>query len=170
MEAHDPIQPQHREPIHPGDRLPPLRERREDIPALLEHLLDDIANRSTQAPLEVSDDALALLSAQPWRGNVRELRNLLERAQLDVDGHLNAQVVRALLVDPVTPAAHTPAPQPATTVTQTLAEQLAQAERQALIDALQATAGNRQQAAQRLGISRAGLYAKLALHGLGKHD
>ena len=40
----------------------------------------------------------------------------------------------------------------------------------ALIDALQATAGNRQQAAQRLGISRAGLYAKLALHGLGKHD
>jgi transcriptional regulator of acetoin/glycerol metabolism len=47
---------------------------------------------------------------------------------------------------------------------------LAQAERQALVEALQATAGNRQQAAERLGISRAGLYAKLALHGLGKHD
>ncbi|MDF3195678.1 sigma 54-interacting transcriptional regulator [Pseudomonas sp. 1928-m] len=151
-------------------RVPPLRERREDIPALLEHLLDDIANRSTQAPLEVSDEALALLSAQPWRGNVRELRNLLERAQLDVDGRLDAQTVRALLVDPVTPAAHSPAPQPAATVTQTLAEQLAQAERQALIDALHATTGNRQQAAERLGISRAGLYAKLALHGLGKHD
>ncbi|MDZ4337616.1 MAG: helix-turn-helix domain-containing protein, partial [Pseudomonas sp.] len=150
--------------------VPPLRERREDIPALLEHLLDDIANRSAQAPLEVSDDALALLSAQPWRGNVRELRNLLERAQLDVDGRLDAQVVRALLVDPVTPAAHSIAPQPAATTAQTLAEQLAQAERQALIDALHATTGNRQQAAERLGISRAGLYAKLALHGLGKHD
>jgi len=78
--------------------------------------------------------------------------------------------VRALLVDPVTPAAHSIAPLPPSTVTQTLAEQLAHAERQALIDALQASAGNRQQAAERLGISRAGLYAKLALHGLGKHD
>jgi len=151
-------------------RVPPLRERREDIAALLEHLLDDIANRSTQAPLEVSDDALALLSAQPWRGNVRELRNLLERAQLDVDGRLDAQAVRALLVDPVTPAAHNLVPPPAAGVSQTLAEQLAQTERQALIEALQATAGNRQHTAERLGISRAGLYAKLALHGLGKHD
>jgi transcriptional regulator with PAS, ATPase and Fis domain len=151
-------------------RLPPLRERREDIPALVEHLLDDIANRSTQALLEVSDDALALLCAQPWRGNVRELRNLLERAQLNGDGRLDAPATRALLVDPVAPAAPSVTPLPTTTAALTLTEQLAQAERQALVEALQAMAGNRQQAAARLGISRAGLYAKLALHGLGKHD
>ena len=150
-------------------QVPPLRERRADIPALVEHLLDDIANRSGQPPLELSAEALELLSGQPWRGNVRELRNLLERAQLAGDGRLDGEALRGLLVDPVTPPAHSPAAQPVTR-TQPLAEQLAQAERQALVDALQASAGNRQQAAERLGISRAGLYAKLALHGLGKHD
>nr|WP_298144499.1 sigma 54-interacting transcriptional regulator [uncultured Pseudomonas sp.] len=150
-------------------QVPPLRERQADIPALVEHLLDDIANRSGQPPLELSAEALELLSGQPWRGNVRELRNLLERAQLAGDGQLDGEALRALLVDPVTPPAHNPAAQPASTA-QPLAEQLAQAERQALVDALQASAGNRQQAAERLGISRAGLYAKLALHGLGKHD
>ena len=149
--------------------VPPLRERQADIAALVEHLLDDIANRSAQPPMELSDEALALLASQPWRGNVRELRNLLERAQLAGDGQLDSEALRALLVDPVTPPAHSPAAQPATRA-QPLAEQLAQAERRALVDALQACAGNRQQAAERLGISRAGLYAKLALHGLGKHD
>ena len=150
-------------------QVPPLRERRADIPALVEHLLDDIANRSAQPPMELSDEALELLSGQPWRGNVRELRNLLERAQLAGDGQLDAEALRALLIDPVTPPAPSPAAPPASSAL-SLAEQLAQAERQALVDALQACAGNRQQAAERLGISRAGLYAKLALHGLGKHD
>ena len=150
-------------------QVPPLRERQADIAALVEHLLDDIANRSGQPPMELSDEALALLASQPWRGNVRELRNLLERAQLAGDGRLEAETLRGLLVDPVAPPAPSPKVQPAAS-TQPLAEQLARAERQALIAALQACAGNRQQAAERLGISRAGLYAKLALHGLGKHD
>jgi transcriptional regulator with PAS, ATPase and Fis domain len=150
-------------------QVPPLRERQADVPALVEHLLDDIANRSGQPPMELSNEALELLASQPWRGNVRELRNLLERAQLAGDGQLDSQALRALLIDPVTPPAPSPAAPPASSA-QSLAEQLAQAERQALVAALQACAGNRQQAAERLGISRAGLYAKLALHGLGKHD
>src|SRR5690606_34533596 len=58
-------------------RVPSLRERRADIGALVEALLDDIAARSGQRPLELADDALALLAAQPWPGNVRQLRNLL---------------------------------------------------------------------------------------------
>ncbi len=149
-------------------RVPPLRERAGDIPALIEHLLDDLANRSGLAPLELSDDALALLCAQPWKGNVRELRNLLERAQLAVDGRLDGAALRALLVDPVAPSAPLPVAPVMASTAQTLAEQLAQAERQALQAALDATGGNRQQAAERLGISRAGFYAKLAQHGLGR--
>ncbi|RMH81917.1 sigma-54-dependent Fis family transcriptional regulator, partial [Pseudomonas sp. AOB-7] len=149
-------------------RVPPLRERAGDIPALIEHLLDDLANRSGLAPLELSGDALALLCAQPWRGNVRELRNLLERAQLAVDGRLDGAALRALLVDPVAPSAQIPVAPVVTAGARTLAEQLAQAERQALQAALDATGGNRQQAAERLGISRAGFYAKLAQHGLGR--
>ncbi len=131
-------------------RVPPLRERASDIPALIEHLLDDLANRSGLAPMELSDDALALLCAQPWKGNVRELRNLLERAQLAVDGRLDGTTVRSLLTDPVAPSAPLPVAAPMSGTAQTLAEQLAQAER--------------------LGISRAGFYAKLAQHGLGRRD
>jgi len=149
-------------------RVPPLRERASDIPALIEHLLDDLANRSGLAPMELTDDALALLCAQPWKGNVRELRNLLERAQLAVDGRLDGEALRALLIDPVAPSAPAPVAPVLTGTAQTLAEQLAQAERQALQAALAATDGNRQLAAERLGISRAGFYAKLAQHGLGR--
>ncbi|XLY87720.1 sigma-54 interaction domain-containing protein [Ectopseudomonas mendocina] len=149
-------------------RVPPLRERASDIPALIEHLLDDLANRSGLAPMELTDDALALLCAQPWKGNVRELRNLLERAQLAVDGRLDGEALRGLLVDPVSPSEPAPVAPLITSATQTLAEQLAQVERQALVAALAACDGNRQLAAERLGISRAGLYAKMAQHGLGR--
>jgi DNA-binding NtrC family response regulator len=118
--------------------------------------------------MELTDDALALLCAQPWKGNVRELRNLLERAQLAADGRLDGEVLRGLLVDPVAPSAPIPAAPVMMSSTQTLAEQLVQAERLALQAALAATDRNRQLAAERLGISRAGFYAKLAQHGLGR--
>ncbi|AJE14211.1 sigma-54 interaction domain-containing protein [Stutzerimonas balearica] len=158
-------------------RVPPLRERPTDIPALVEHLLDDIANRSGQAPMELSQEALALLCAQPWRGNVRELGNLLERAQLCAEGpQLTATDLLPLLAEPVTegepavavaaPAAVASSPPPGAPVPP-LAMTLAEAERQALQHALQACAGNRRRAAGVLGISRASLYSKLQLHGIG---
>ncbi|WP_271410352.1 sigma-54 interaction domain-containing protein [Pseudomonas sp. Q1-7] len=151
-------------------RLPPLRERREDLPALIEHLLDDIASRSGLPPLELAEDALQLLQAQPWPGNVRELRNLLERAQMSSDADpLGADALRALLVNPM-PAgsapAMPPAPAPVSGEVRPLAESLAAAERQAILAALAACNGNRTQAAERLGIARASLYNKLQAHGL----
>jgi transcriptional regulator with PAS, ATPase and Fis domain len=153
-------------------QVPPLRERREDIPALVEHLLDDIANRSGQAPMELSPAALALLCAQPWKGNVRELRNLLERAQLDADGPL----LEAAQLQPLLAAAGLPAPAlPAEPLAASpieaaplrpLAESIAEAERRALQQALAACNGNRRRTATELGISRASLYSKLQQHGL----
>ena len=167
-------------------KVPPLRERASDIPSVIEHLLDDIANRSGQAPMELTADAIALLCHQPWRGNVRELGNLLERAQLSTDGApLEARHFLPLLADqtskPAPPAAalievaatsagtpglETAASDPAPL--QRLAESIAQAERRALQSALLACKGNRRRAATELGISRASLYSKLQLHGLSE--
>ncbi|SFP81468.1 Transcriptional regulator containing PAS, AAA-type ATPase, and DNA-binding Fis domains [Geopseudomonas sagittaria] len=160
-------------------QVPPLRQRREDIPALVEYLLDDIANRSGLAPMELTPAALALLGAQAWKGNVRELRNLLERAQLDTDGPLlDVAQLQPLLAAPsapllATPAA-SPAPQevapPAEESLQPLAQSIAAAERRALQHALATCNGNRRRAASELGISRASLYSKLQQHGLSARE
>ncbi|MCM2329904.1 MAG: sigma 54-interacting transcriptional regulator [Pseudomonas sagittaria] len=160
-------------------QVPPLRQRREDIPALVEYLLDDIANRSGLAPMELTPAALALLGAQAWKGNVRELRNLLERAQLDTDGPLlDVAQLQPLLAAPsaplpATPAA-SPAPQevapPAEEPLQPLAQSIAAAERRALQHALATCNGNRRRAASELGISRASLYSKLQQHGLSARE
>ena len=73
--------------------LPPLRERRADIPALIEALGDDAALRNGTALPEFDPDAVALLGAQTWRGNIRELRNVLEQATLANPG--NKQLLAA---------------------------------------------------------------------------
>src|SRR6478672_4699252 len=66
-------------------RVPALRERRADIPALLEVLGEDMALRNGTPPPELSAEAVALLSAQAWRGNIRELRNVVEQAAMRSD-------------------------------------------------------------------------------------
>jgi transcriptional regulator with PAS, ATPase and Fis domain len=66
-------------------RLPSLRERREDLDALVEALAEDIARRSGMPHKSLAPDALDLLAAQPWPGNIRELRNVLEQATLMTD-------------------------------------------------------------------------------------
>src|SRR5690606_27326254 len=83
-------------------RLPPLRERRSDLEALCEYLLEQLALEHEMLPKELDPDALALLEAYDWPGNVRELRNVLERACSFWDGlRLGADAVAAAL-----PAGH----------------------------------------------------------------
>jgi len=156
-------------------RLPTLRERAGDFEALAEALLDDIARRSAMAHRELSPEALALLAVQPWPGNIRELRNVLEQASMMSDELrlTPAHFAGALPLIPST--AQDPAPQPlAAALTmpepgqplRPLPEQIAALERQAISAALTHTQGNKLAAARLLQISRAALYAKLALYGL----
>ncbi len=73
-----------------GIRIPPLRERPEDIIALTAQFLDDLGRSFGRAPVGITHDAKAILLAHPWRGNARELRNALERAAIVAEGGLIA--------------------------------------------------------------------------------
>ncbi|MCM2251745.1 MAG: sigma 54-interacting transcriptional regulator [Ramlibacter sp.] len=148
-------------------RVPPLRERRSDIPALVELLAEDVGLRSGMPPPELGTDAVALLSAQSWRGNIRELRNVIEQAAMRSDSqHVEVQHLAAVLresgVRHIAPPAvgSQPDASPAQAL-RPLAEQVAQVERRAIEAALRATGGNKLAAAKLLGISRAKLYERL---------
>ena len=152
-------------------RLPPLRERRQDIPALLEVLAEDLAQRNQVAVPELSRAALELMCAQTWRGNIRELRNVLEQAAMrsdspTVEADLVAQVLRESGVEQLI----TPTPAPGAVATpnpaallRPLDQQVRELEREAIRCALDHCHGNKQAAARLLGISRATLYQRLEL-------
>jgi DNA-binding NtrC family response regulator len=152
-------------------RVPPLRERSNDIPALVEVLAEDMALRNGSAPPELSAQAIALLSAQSWRGNIRELRNVLEQAAMRSDTqhievkHLE-EVLRESGVQPIgrgVPAGPTALSASASQALRPLAEQVAELERGAINSAMAATGGNKVAAAKLLGISRAKLYERLEI-------
>jgi transcriptional regulator with PAS, ATPase and Fis domain len=151
-------------------RVPPLRERRDDIPLLIETLCEDIAARGAGEQIELQAGARALLAAQPWRGNIRELRNVLEQLALRSDSpQITAQQVEAVLLgsglDRIEPAAVLASAAPdavADIDLRPLPEQIAELEQRAITAALQRCGGNRAAAARLLGISRASLYDKLA--------
>ena len=151
-------------------RVPPLRERREDIPALVELLGEDMALRSDAQPPELSAGALTLLSAQVWRGNIRELRNVLEQAAMRSDSNqIFPSHVEAVLhesgiaqVTPVSTSTNAALSlQLGSSDIRPLAEQVAELECQAIAAAMNTAKGNKVVAAKMLGISRAMLYDRL---------
>jgi len=151
-------------------RVPPLRERPGDIPALVEVLGEDLALRNGTAPPELLPDALALLAGQPWRGNIRELRNVLEQAAMRSDAQsIDAEQLRMILreagVEPAAPVTEAAAPGGAQagqeSLLRPLAVQVAELERRAIAAAMAAHGGNKLATARQLGISRATLYGRL---------
>lgn len=131
--------------------LPPLRSRRDDIPLLAEALLARVA---AGRPLTLALDALACLSAYDYPGNVRELRNILERASLMCDG--DTLQCRHLPEELQAPAAGEAGPAPAES-----AEPAASCSDEALLAALEAHRGSRRALAARLGISERTLYRRI---------
>ncbi len=151
-------------------RVPPLRERRADIPALVEVLGEDMALRSGTRQIELLPDALALLAAQHWRGNIRELRNVLEQATMRSDTQqIDAAQLEGLLRDAgLTPIAPLPSQSEApavaheaTALLRPLGMQVAELEHRAIAAAMAATQGNKLATSRMLGISRATLYERL---------
>jgi two-component system response regulator AtoC len=140
--------------------LPPLRDRREDIPLLADHLIRQLAARHGWPGLALAPDAAAELLRRDWPGNVRELRNVLTRAAVGARG----RVVRA--ADLGADEAAGPAPPPAPLDSLDLRAAVAETERRVIRQALEQANGNRTQAARLLGISRRQLFDKTRLYGL----
>ncbi len=137
-------------------KSPPLRDRLEDLPMLVQHFVDQAAGELGVKAPAVRPEALDAVRQRPWPGNVRELANAVERAVLLSRGA--ALGAEAFLL-PVTPAAASVAAGPATTEAVTL--NLRDLERVTIERALVATGGHRQRAAELLGISERTLRNKL---------
>ncbi|MEE8452377.1 MAG: sigma-54 dependent transcriptional regulator [Thermoguttaceae bacterium] len=137
--------------------IPPLRDRREDIPELAEHLLRRIARDGSH---ELDPDALDSLQRHNWPGNVRELYHTLERAFLIGSGHITAN-----LID--TTAAPTRTTAGRALPTNDFQTAIQQTEHDLLANALKASGGNKTAAAAALGMKPSTFRDKLSKHGLG---
>jgi len=133
--------------------LPPLRDRREDLTALAEHFLAQIAREQAQPARRVPPELAAALRVRSWPGNLRQLRNEMQR----LSALAGAQELRAELLSPEEAA---PAPAPAASGAPA-AFDLASVERWAIERAMKAAKGNKAEAARLLGIARRTLYDKL---------
>jgi len=140
--------------------VPPLRERREDIPALIQYLLTRGSERfGVRGRLAIDPDAEEILLAYNWPGNVRELENVLQRATILADaGHITVADLPPNIT-PVLPASVGDAVPRAGSGT--LREQVREYEHNLILRAIEECAGDRRAAAQRLGIGLSSLYRKL---------
>ena len=144
--------------------LPPLRERIEDIPLLVNHFLTEYARENNRPPKELTQDAMNALLAYSWPGNVRELRNYIERAVVLSKGEkITLRELPQAVRDQLTFGTNGTL-LPARTGKSDLT--IEEAEKQMVIRALKETNGNRTEAAKRLGISRRTLHRKLHVYQL----
>ncbi|HZB27978.1 MAG TPA: sigma-54 dependent transcriptional regulator [Gemmatimonadales bacterium] len=141
--------------------LPPLRERLEDLPALVAHLAERVRPRNAA---RFTDDALAALSAYSWPGNIRELANLIERLSILSGPVIDAAAVRLVLRGGITPVSATPA----TLLGRPLTEALDEFERDLIGAALAQAQGNMAEAARILQTDRANLYRRMRRLGVEK--
>jgi two-component system nitrogen regulation response regulator NtrX len=137
--------------------VPPLRERPEDIPLLVEHFVARLAQETGGKPRKLAPAAVGLLQGYAFPGNVRELRNLVERLMIMTPGgSIGAEQVQAVL-----PRIESAAPGE-----RRLSDAVQEFERRQIDAALQATGGSMTQAAARLGLERSHLYKKLRKLGI----
>lgn len=134
--------------------LPPLRERREDIPVLASFFANKAAHKHGLQPPELSPELMAALQAYDWPGNVREMENLMERLVVLTRG---ARLGVEFLPEKMRSGDHKPAP-PEEESESTLEQAVQALKRRMILKALEIEGGNRGAAAKRLGISRSYLH------------
>jgi two-component system nitrogen regulation response regulator NtrX len=148
-------------------RVPPLRQRLEDLPALVAHFAALAGARCARRPRAFPDPALRRLRAHSWPGNVRELANMIERLTI-IGGEepVSSQEIDAILGSAPLPTPHSPG----SGAQLGLVAALDSYERHLIESALARTAGNVAEAARRLDTDRANLYRRMRRLGLGRTD
>ena len=142
-------------------KIPPLRERQEDLSLIAQTLLEKIAANLKHAQIQLADDALAALKRYSWPGNIRELRNVLERAALlSEDGTIRAGHLHFEF------AGSAPSPAAAIAGVDNTNLSLSEVERLYIRRIIQEEGGRIERAAQRLGVPRSSLYKKIKAMGI----
>jgi len=140
--------------------LPPLRERREDIPALIEHFAAQVSAQNNWKSIPFNSEAVQALQEYSWPGNIRELRNMVERLMLLATGdEVDGAVVRSVLA----PGAELSA---ASSETGTLADRVENFERDVILAELKRAGFHMTNAAKALGLERSHLYKKAEQLGI----
>jgi DNA-binding NtrC family response regulator len=134
--------------------LPPLRERREDVPLLVQNFIQHYANRNNKEVVGIDDEALTALQAHPWPGNVRQLRNVIERALIVCNG----RVIRRSDLPPEFQAISAVE---SGYVKLRIGSTLEEMEKELIKRTIEFNGGNKTRAAQMLGVSPKTLYNKL---------
>jgi DNA-binding NtrC family response regulator len=150
--------------------MPPLRERREEIPLLVQHFAAQVCAQNGWKPTAFSDAAIALLQQYRWPGNVRELRNVVERLLLlAMDGEVDEVCVRLALpgIGLVVDAGDSSEPAQASGP---LATRVAEFERKAILSELERNAHHITNTAKALGLERSHLYKKCSALGISLRD
>ncbi|HTR36190.1 MAG TPA: sigma-54 dependent transcriptional regulator [Bryobacteraceae bacterium] len=143
--------------------LPPLRDRREDIPLLVDFFAQAVAEQNDWKPREITTDAYAELQRYAWPGNVRELRNVVERLLLLADDCVDAATVRLALPLDLT----APPPSPGTG---SLSERMDAHEREVILAELKKHNYKMTDTARALGLERSHLYKKCQQLGIEHHS
>lgn len=145
--------------------LPPLRDRKEDIPVLIDHFVQKHCQPLAKQVHQVSQEALAKLCSYHWPGNVRELENVIERACVLTKGPM---IMAEDLPESVLFSNHKPEQTPEGFEADggRLKDALRDPEKKLILEALEKNRWNKKQAAEALGINRTTLYKKMNLYGI----
>jgi two-component system, NtrC family, nitrogen regulation response regulator NtrX len=147
--------------------VPPLRERREDIPLLARHFMAEICAEYGRKPKELAPEAVERLVGQPWPGNVRELRNTIERLVIMAPGNrIEAQHIPAPLLDGTVASALAPEAPASGGDSPSLADAREEFEKSYIWRKYQECGGNMSRTAELLQVERSNLYRKMKGFGL----
>jgi transcriptional regulator with GAF, ATPase, and Fis domain len=150
--------------------VPPLRERREDIPELVQYFLQQISEETGRAIAEIDDEAMSMLRNYPWPGNIRQLRNVIERAIVVAEGglitvdHLPPELtVGSAPMNSLATGAEPGTPRRRGGLSR---EERLRRQKEELVQALAEAKGNKAEAARALGIPRSTLLSRMQKFGL----